>query len=216
MWNDKGNYRKAKMWTISLTIILILEYATSSIWQNYSFLEDLRLTVLFVGVFVLPVLMYGAWAILAFQYLKRRYYFCKKNGNISVFLWSVINVSLLFFAGVQVINNLKSTITYIVDNFNILDGLYKCILIKVGIILGWLFCVICYVKCNEKIEEDQIAVRRYVLFAIAVVIAFVILGYRERAELYVQYETEAVWTQKMIEYYNENGTGPDVPPFSSL
>lgn len=214
MRNDRENYRKVKIWTISLTIISILEYIVSSIWQNYSFLEDLRLTVLFVGVFVLPVLMYGAWAILAFQYLEKRYYICKENGNILVFGWSVINALLLFCAGVQFINSLKSTITYLADNFKILDGIYKCILIKVGLTLGWLICAVCYMKCNVKIEEGRIAIRRYVLFAIAMVIVCVILGYKERAELYVLYETESVWTKKMIEYYDENGMGPDVPPFS--
>ena len=209
--SDNCKYIRCLKIAVLFTVISLMEHCISLIWQNHACFESLRLFILVIGVFVLPIVIYIAWFIAAYQYLIYKYQNYKDNTNKVDYVVIFLNVLFMLFAGRFAINSLTDTISYVAENWNLLESLFHCTMIKTGVTIGWLVCFGCCILNNTIHKKRFVLIKRSVILVFVVVFALILLYFESGVESYIFSETEKVWVQKMTEYYYEHGT--EASPF---
>ncbi len=209
----KADFKKHLKVAIVLSLIACVLYGISSIWEIIDFWEDLRITVIFLEIFMMPILLLVAWCKCIKRYLYLEVDALGEENKLSRRVWVYLGVIMMLCLGSGVWHGYTNMIDYLKDIWKIADGLYDCVSIKVGIFVGWLLCFVCSILVQRIMKANGKVVAKALIIAVIVGSSVFLVKYEQTSKDYIEKQTSSVWTQKMIEYYQEQGTDYRVEPF---
>ena len=195
-----------------VTTLYIFAYSLLNIVGDFNDFPGMTLLAYLSVKLVFPIAVIVSWLIYADAYVVTK----RKSEEKTNYPWDMLGVGMIFVLGFITLYNLLEFISYISTEWKIIDGLHVCILGKTCIFLGWVLLWMCSFMLARYIRNMGKVVKKVVVLSSFVVFICTFAYFAHIQKDYIERETESVWIQKMIEYYDENGMGPDVPPFSSV
>lgn len=174
----------------------------------------LYIPYLLLAIIILPFLCFASWALYIGFYVYRECESQRIEGNVASLLIFFISVAITVLLGVGGYNRAVDLVYYITRNKNLLDGLLDCIAIKLWISVGWIFCFMGCVMLRKLFRMKGKLFKKIIVCMCVCLCACGLVHFEKSKENYIYTHTETVWVQKMIDYYEENGMGMDVEPFS--
>jgi len=197
-----------------ITVLYILLCSLLYIWGDFKDVQAIFFLACFAAKIVLYMAVFIVWLVYADAYIAMRVGTKKKIESKTSYRWDIVGVGFVFILGFVALYYLLDLIYYLASEWKIVDGLLVCILCNVGVLAGWFLLWMCSVKLTGCISNAQKIIKKGLILALLIVFSVAFAYLTHIGKEYVKKETESVWTKKMIEYYDENGMGPDVPPFS--
>ena len=203
IYNMKKEYRKkdfkiAQAIALFLTVACLIVCSVSCIEEIVEMSSAVRIVTIMISILIIIGVIIG-WYICINRYIELVFETTKN-------IWRLYTrIGLAVLCGVVTFFGALNIVIYVVNNWNLLDGIYSCIVINGIMIVCWCICLgysIYCVKKNDLIEELKIRI-----FVLVILMSIGSLGY-------TYWKTENVWFEKMVEYYEQHGDNYKVEPFS--
>lgn len=214
--NQQEQFIKKRRTAACITIIYIFLSSLLCILENMKIIPVIFL-VACIGVRIfLFILVLIVWLVCGDAYIATKIETKKEAEGETSYVWDVVGIGIVFVLGFITLYYFLDTIYYLASEWKIINGLIGCIIWKICNWTGWLLLWIFSFKIARYMSNTKKVVRNIIVLTILIVLVIASVYITHVQNDYILQETESVWMRKMIEYYDENGMGPEVPPFSGL
>lgn len=210
IFSYKEKFEKA----VNITLIEMLGYVLLSFWENIDIFSGLRTMLILFWIFIVPFGVVWYWSCFINCYSKEVMGGFEEQDTLARRVWLYIGVIIVIFFGVATRHGLRTLIDYITGNWNLLDRLSDCIVIKLGICIGWMICFVGYIVLQNTFYMKGKLLKKMILCVCACLCICGLVYFERSKEDYIYKRTEEVWYEKMVEYYDQHGNDYNVEPFS--
>ncbi len=208
--NSNKSFIESRNRAIGLTVVGFVLFCLLATWENIDIMKSTRVLVIIAWYLIIPALVIYSWIICVLNYVESDP-MKEKRKNPSECICLFINMGIMILFGIGVGFLMLDMVKYIATNWKLLEELYTCLLIKMGIMVGWIICFWGSVKASSIGSLKSNRIKAIVLLMLAMIS---LVGICILTEDYVSYETELAWVRRMTEYYEEHEMNPNTVPFS--
>jgi len=198
--NKTNGIKRARKWVIIFSIISLLWCFASRIVEIIDVSNGIKFIVLSIGMVFCPMSVLGSWI----GYIDRLFEVegISNKTKINKFWWWT-GIIIICSLGIEFLWSIKDIIDYVIYNWQLLDGIYYCIGIKMGMCLCRGILWLGSIKSRAVICGSEKTTKKIMLILFFIVVMIGMIYVSNVLETYAESVREDIWFDKMVEEYEE-------------
>lgn len=198
--NRYDKYKKLLIYSSAFSIMCMIIFVCAA-YVNLP--ENIEWCMVYCLLVLCPIPFIVLWIITLVFYLSMEFENLGAQGTFWRKLAVIISIIPVICFCITFFCQLNGLANYITYRWSYIEKLYDCLVIKIGMVIGWLLCWIISVRKKKIIAAKGNVWQKLILFAGGALLLTLLVYVDITTKEYIYERTEDAWYENMVETYAE-------------